>query len=101
MPESSPVFGKVLGARVGVAAPVVVSAVAAAVAAVVVAAAVAAVVVASAVAAAAVPVVCSAGAAALVALTNGTSIKLRAIIATTATITTIDVLRISGPPLFS
>jgi hypothetical protein len=110
MPESPPVFGSVLGARVGVAAPVVL-AVAAAVAAVVVAASVAAVVVAASVAAVvvaaavaavvvaasvptAVPVVCSAGAAALVAPTNGTSIKLNAMTAATATTTASDVLRI-------
>jgi hypothetical protein len=105
---------RLLGARVGVAAPVVVPAVAAAVAApvvpavaaavaavvvaaavaaVVVAAAVAAVVVAAAVPATAVPVVCSAGAAAPVALTSGTSIKLKTITAATATTTAIDVLR--------
>jgi hypothetical protein len=112
MPESPPVFGSVLGARVGVAAPVVVPAVAAAVAPVVVATAVVPVVVAAAVAAVvvaaavapvvvatvvpptAVPVVCSAGAAALLAPTNGTSSKLNTITAATATITASDVLRI-------
>jgi hypothetical protein len=103
MPESPPVFGSVLGARVGVAAPVVVLDVAAAVAPVVVAAAVAPVVVAAAVApvvvAAAVPTAvpvpaCSAGAAPLLAPTRGTNIRLNTITAATATITARDVLRI-------
>src|SRR5215204_2667136 len=90
-PESPPVFGSVLGARVGVAAPVVVPAVAAAVAPVVVAAAVAAVVVAALVA-----VVCSSGAAAVVAPTNGTSSTLNTMIIATATTTARDVLRIES-----
>ena len=80
-----------------VAAVVVAAAVAAAVAAVVVAAsvaaAVAAVVVAASVASA-VPVVCSSGAAALVAPTNGASIKLNTMIVATATTSASDVLRI-------
>src|SRR4051812_5443543 len=121
-PESPPVFGSVLGARVGVAAPLVVLDVAtavdrvdvaAAVPSVVVAASVASVVVAAAVASVvvaasgasvvvaasgptAVPVVCSNGAAEVVAPTNGTSSKLKTMTVAIATTTARDVLRIES-----